>query len=541
MAHGGAGLITRLRWRARRWFWNRFAVFKYDHNRPGTVPVPVSDRPLALVSLASQYRHIPIRRVLVADRVPADERQTVKRLFSRLQALLYRIVPPQQRGLTQVEADAGAALGAAYTSAHRQRFPAPQRPAELAWGPARGPQRPDPEEGVPEGPQAGQRGQTLPGPEGPDLGALAVASPFACYVTRAGDGTFTWDLRVLEAFEHQPGLRPLGAVVSFEKGAGNGGLAAVRIDSDAGSCTPSDPEWPLASRLAMSAASTHLSIVRHFGWIHLAAGGPLAVVTRNELPPDHPLRRLLWPHVYATQYSNDLITEDQLVPGGDFEGMFSLTHRGVCALIDASIDGFDFGTIDPDVDASSRGLGDLATPSIDNRRQHHAVFLAHARRYLERYYDDDGITADEAVRAWEAELARRVSGIGRVTASTVGVESVARLAAAIMQLAALEHEILGSGMWDYQLWTDAVPARVPTDGTRPPLDVYQRLVNANFNLNVHRTALLSDFSDLALNAAGAEAFRAFRADLLALQAEFDASPSEPWRMEPKRLKANINA
>jgi arachidonate 15-lipoxygenase len=368
-----------------------------------------------------------------------------------------------------------------------------------------------------------------------------VASPFACYVTRAGDGTFTWDLRVLEAFEHHPGLSSLGTMVSFERSAADGRLHAVRIDGDAGSCTQSDREWPLARRLAMTAASTHLSIVRHFGWIHLASGGPLAVVTRNELPPDHPLRRLLWPHVYATQYSNDLITEDQLAPGGDFEGIFSLTHRGVCALIDASIDEFDFGTIDPGVDAVRRGLGDLATPSIDNRRQHHAVFLAHARRYLERYYDDDRMAADEAVQAWWAELARRVPGTERVAGPAVGVESVTRLAAAIMQLAAVEHEIFGSGMWDYQLWTDAVPARVPTDGTRPPLDVYQRLVNANFNLNVHRTALLSDFSDLALNAAGAEAFRAFRADLLALQAEFDASPSEPWRMEPKRLKANINA
>jgi hypothetical protein len=534
-------LIAGLRWRARRWFWNRFAIFKYDHNRPDTVPVPVPDRPLALVSLASQYRHIPIQRVLVADRIPDDERQTVKRVFSRVQAALYRIVPPQQRGLPPVDADAGTALGTAYTSAHRERFPAPTRPAELAGREARGPEMPDSAKRSPEAPQAGRRGHAVPELEGPDLGALAVASPFACYVTAAGDGTFTWDLRVLESFEHHPGLRPLGTVVSFETSDGDGRLAAVRIDTDAGSCTPSDPEWPLARRLAMGAASTHLSIVRHFGWIHLAAGGPLAVVTRNEVPPDHPLRRLLWPHVYATQYSNDLITEDQLAPGGDFEGMFSLTHRGVCALLDASIDRFDLGTIDPDVDAMSRGLGDLVTPSIDNRRQHHAVFLTHARRYLERYYDDDRITADEAVRAWWAELARRVPGVERVTGPAVGVESVARLVAAVMQLAAVEHEILGSGMWDYQLWADAVPARVPADGSRPAVDVYQRLVNANFNLNVHRTALLSDFSDLALDAAGAEAFRTFRADLLALQSEFDASPSEPWRMEPKRLKANINA
>ena len=81
---------------------------------------------------------------------------------------------------------------------------------------------------------------------------------------------------------------------------------------------------------------------------------------------------------------------------------------------------------------------------------------------------------------------------------------------------------------------------VPADGTRPPLDVYQRLVNANFNLNVHRTALLSDFSDLALDLGGAEAFQTFRADLLGLQSG-STDPGERWRMEPKRLKANINA
>ncbi len=515
MAHGQARLIARLRWRARRWFWNRLGLFKYDRNRPDTVPVPVPEGPLALVPLASQYRRIPIQRVLVADRIPADERQTVKRAFSRFQAAMYRLLPPQQRGLPPVDADPGVALDVAYTAAHRRRFPPPVRPAAL---------------GEREG-------------EGPDLGALAVASPLACYVAAETHGTFTWNLRVLDEFEYHAGLRSLGSVVTFEAeaGAGDRRLTAVRIDCDAGSCTPSDPEWPLAQRIALSAASMHLSVVRHMGWIHLAAGGPLAVVTRNELPTDHPLRRLLWPHVYATQYSNDLITVDQLVPRGDFDGMFSLTHGGVSSLIDASVDRFDLGVIDPDVDARSRGLRDLTLPAVDNRRQLHAVFLAHARRYLERYYDEDRIVADAAVQAWWAALTRCVPGIEGVAGPGVSVEGVARLTAAVIQLGAVEHEIAGSGMWDYQLWSDALPARVPADGTRPPLDVYQRLVDANFNLNVHRTALLSDFSDLALDPGGAQAFRTFRTDLLALQTELDASPGEPWRMEPKRLKANINA
>jgi arachidonate 15-lipoxygenase len=497
------------RWRARQWFWNHIATFKYDHNHPTPVPPPVADGPVGLVPLASQYRHIPIERAMVADRIPADERQRVKQVFSRIQALLYRVLSPQQRGLPPVDADSRVALAAAYTAAHRRRFPPPTRPAAV---------------------------------DQLDLGELAVASPFACYLTANGDGTFGWDLRLLEKFERHPGMRPLGVVVTFEPSGADGPLRATRIDSDAGSCTPSDPGWPVACRLAMSAASTHLSLVRHFGWIHLASGGPLAVATRNHLPPEHPVRRLVWPHVYATQYSNDLITLDQLTNGGDFESIFSLSHRGVSSLIDATIDEFDLGVVDPDVDAARRGVQGLTSPSIENRRQHHRVFLAHARRYLDCYFDDDRISADAAMQSWRAELDRRIHGIDQVAGSAPTVDGTARLVAAIIQLATVEHEILGSGMWDYQLWSDAVPARVPVDlASGVPVDVYQRLVNANFNLNVHRTALLSDLSSLALDDGGADAFRAFRSDLLALQESLDATSSAPWRMEPKRLKLNINA
>jgi arachidonate 15-lipoxygenase len=245
--------------------------------------------------------------------------------------------------------------------------------------------------------------------------------------------------------------------------------------------------------------------------------------------------------VYATQYSNDLITVDLLSTSGDFEGMFSCTHDSVCALIGGSAADFDLGTVDPDVDASQRGLDGLATPSIDNRRQHHTVFLAHARRYLEHYYDDEQIASDPAVQAWCDDIRLRVHGVDRVAGRCTTLDAVARLVAAVIQLACVEHEILGSGMWDYQLWNDAVPARVMADGSEVPVDVYQRLVNANFNLNVHRTPLMSDFSRLALDPGGAEAFTTFRADLERLQATLDTEPSAPWRMEPKRLKANINA
>jgi arachidonate 15-lipoxygenase len=85
------------------------------------------------------------------------------------------------------------------------------------------------------------------------------------------------------------------------------------------------------------------------------------------------------------------------------------------------------------------------------------------------------------------------------------------------------------------------PVRVYKTLQREPVDVYQRLVNANFNLNVKRAPLLQDFSYLALDAGGADAFRAFRMDLEALQDRLEAGPFAHWKIYPRKLEANINA
>ena len=337
VAHGQARLIARLRWRARRWFWNRLGDLQVRPQPP-------------------RHGAGAGRRT---DRSPwcPSPRSTAASPFS---GRWWRTgSPPTSARPSSVCSPASRRRCTGWclrsSAASRRWTPTPA---------SRSTSRTPPPTGVASRPRYGRR----PGRAGgrgtrPRRARRWRARSPATWPPTA-DGTFTWDLRVLDDFEYHAGLRPLGSVVTFEAeaGASDGRLKAVRIDCDAGSCTPSDPEWPLAQRLALCAASTHLSVVRHMGWIHLAAGGPLAVVTRNQLPPDHPLRRLLWPHVYATQYSNDLITVDQLVPGGDFDGMFSLTHGGVSSLIDASVDRFDLGVIDPDVDAGAGGCATWPSP-----------------------------------------------------------------------------------------------------------------------------------------------------------------------------------
>ena len=501
-------------WEIRRSFWRRLALFKFSNNKPAIIPVPRDDgEKINAVSMASQFRGIPIPNIRVADRVPADEAQRAKFYFYEFQVAMYRLLSPMQHGMPPVNADPHAALNQAYDDEYRKLFPKPQLPPEYQ-------------------PQI-------------ELGRIAVASPYACYVERTPEGAYQWDLRILDQYEHHKGLRSIGARVLFRLNEAARRLEATQIDCDLGVCKPGDANWEQAQRIALCAATTHVSLVRHFNGVHLAAGGPFAIATRNSLPAAHPLRRLLWPHMYGTQYSNQVVTKGQMAKGGDFETTFSFTHAGMCKLFGDTYEQYDVTVLDPLRDAERRDIanGSFDTPALANRLELFNVMLAHAERYLRAYYDsDEALRADESFQNWLAELDRLVpNGVRRLCGDAVSIESAARLIAAFIYLATVEHEILGTGLWNYQLWTNVQPVRIYRNGQRETVDVYQRLVNANFNLNVRRARLMQDFGYLALNRKGADAFRTFRYELQLLQSRMEQEPFAHWKIYPNILEANINA
>jgi arachidonate 15-lipoxygenase len=242
--------------------------------------------------------------------------------------------------LPSIDSDPQKALAEAYTTAHRRCFPAPVIPEEYQ--------------------------------SAVDLGSLAVAGPYACYIERSPEGGYQWDLRRLARYEHHDGLRSCGMRTLFRVNEPARKLEAVQIDCELGSCKPGDSNWELATKIALCAVTTHLSLVRHFNWVHLAAGGPFAIATRNCLSANHPLRRLLWPHLFGTQYSNQIVTKGQMAKGGDFETIFSFTHAGMCKLFEESYEEYDITVLHPARDGEIRGISNAGfdTPALFNREAH---------------------------------------------------------------------------------------------------------------------------------------------------------------------------
>jgi Lipoxygenase len=501
-------------WTVRRTFWNLLSIVKFFANLPRAAPEPVEDRrPIRPIPLKERYSRIPITKVLVADHVPPDETKRGRLLFTKVQAVLYRLFPPTQPDLPEIDPDPRKAVARGYS---RWRAVVPLRRPSVP---------PEYEEPI-------------------DLGYLAVAGPYACYLRAAGED-YEWDFGFLRDYERHSELRSLACRVVFRVDEDARRLSAVEIESDElGLSRPGDATWDDARRIALGAATNHLSLVRHFNWVHLAAVSNFAMVTRNTLSPDHPVRRVLWPHMWGTQYSNELVTNILLMKGGDFESVFSFTHSGLCQLFDDSYGRFDILVMDPVADARERGIldGGFALPYLDNRQAHHEVFHAHAERYLRLYYGtDDDVRADAEVRAWVEGLERHVpGGIAKLLGKDVTVDGIIRLVAGFIYFGSVEHEVLGTGLWDYQLWTHVQPTRIYESGRRESVDVFQRLVNYNFILNVRRSPMCADFSYMATDPAGKEAFGVFLADLQALQKRLDAEEPAYWKVSPKLLESGVN-
>ena len=369
-----------LTWYLRRGIWDFVTWGKFVGAKPVDIPKPpAKSKHVATKPMSEAIPDVSLDRVMVcppAD-IPEDERSWHGIVY-RIQVWAYKIYSPMQRDLPRIDPDPQVALKRAFDGPRRKRFHDPELPPEYL--------------GL------------------PDLGSLAVRGPYACYTKSRADGRWEWDLTMLDNYEHHPGLVKIGSRVVFRENKKHL-LEVDEIQCALGTITPFHPEWEQATKIALCAASTHLSLVRHFNWVHLAGGAQLAVATRNGLPTDHPLFRLLWPYIYGTLQSNDMVTRGQMARRGDFETTFSFTFKGMCDLFDDTYREYQHSVNDPETDAKSRGLDGAGfdTPTQDNLEELFEVMHVFVRDYLGIFFPRHGTGAqdvrnDQDTKAWLREL-----------------------------------------------------------------------------------------------------------------------------------------
>ena len=142
----------------------------------------------------------------------------------------------------------------------------------------------------------------------------------------------------------------------------------------------------------------------------------------------------------------------------------------MCKLSADSYEGYDVTVLNPALDAERRGIkrAGFDTPALVNQEAIYDVLHAHVLRYLRLYYSSDrDVQADAAVIAWMESLDRLVpNGIRKLRGDEITIESAARVISAFIYLATVQHDLLGTGLWNYQMWTNVQPVRVCKNGQR---------------------------------------------------------------------------
>ena len=151
------------------------------------------------------------------------------------------------------------------------------------------------------------------------------------------------------------------------------------------------------------------------------------------------------------------------------------------------------------------------------------------------------------MRSWLGALDAAIpNGIGAVLADGISRAGLARLIGGYIFEGNTRHDLAGTTLWDYQLWADKNPTRVLRNGKSVGVDVYQRVVNNNFGLQLKRAELLNDYSYLATAQRGAAAFHQFFDECKTLQRKYDDElagldpGATTWCMQPKNLEISMN-
>jgi hypothetical protein len=263
---------------------------------------------------------------------------------------------------------------------------------------------------------------------------------------------------------------------------------------------------------------------------------PFAVVT-HQLPPVHPIRRLLAPHLADTLSTNFHTHLTLRRSGFDVTG-FSFSYDTILRYYDDGAKYFDISRLDPRDDVAARGIAEsLNYPHHPQALMYLAVFEDYVRAYVDLYYPDDAALAlDETAQRWFRELDRAlVRGLrGYVPGLTKA--SLIKLCAVFIYSISVEHE--DNTMWDYAMF---LPATVREDGQPESCGQLQSVVDFQVIISSATNRLMHDASHVALDAAGARVMRDFQARLAALQDELEAQPDRYWRIYPKNLEASISA
>jgi hypothetical protein len=366
------------------------------------------------------------------------------------------------------------------------------------------------------------------------LGALALGGPFAKLLNciDAEKGLYAIDLSHMHAYPVRDGLMRLGCRINYE--FRNGEMTVTDILYAGETVRPGEPRWNLMEQVAMASLTTHLTVWRQ-GMEYHASGLACFPAATFSLPPEHPIRRLMTPHMIDT-LSVSYYTHLTLRRNGFDVTGFTFPIDILFQYYNDGVKDFDLLRLDIRVDRKRREIpDDLDYPYHRQALQYYELFESYVRAYINHYYPTEEALADDGdAHIWFETLDRTIMNGVRKYVPKLDRAGLIDLCTVIIYSVVIAHD--ENSLWDYAVF---MPTLVHEDGLPMTLGEIQCVSNFQLVICSATSNLTDDFSYLAVDAQGANLMRQFRRDLAALQQEMEAGSDAYWRVYPNTLKSSV--
>ena len=502
-------LLMRAAWRLRKFVWScTWAFIVVMRLWPRRVRVPTEDNAIELIPAPESYPDFRSPTLVVPSDVPRAEMTLPGAMTVQVLHVLQDVYPIIASHQPDASADPEQRVKDAYSWVYRLVKEPPTWDPEL------------------------ERSRR----EGNLLGALATGGPFAKLVERksAKNSDYLIDLEYLARYQVRDGLAPLGCQIHFTEREGR--LVPTGIGYRGQTAAPGDTRWAFLERIALCSLATHTTVWRHGMQYHVGGVAPFAVMT-HQLPPNHPVRRLLTPHIADTLSTNFHTHLTLRRSGFDVMG-FSFPYDTILRYYDDGANYFNITRLDPRVDTDRRGIADsIDYPYLRQASGYFDFFETYVREYIEHYYPDDAALAqDAAAQTWFSSLDRHVRHGIADYAGPLNRASLTRLCTLYIYSVSVEHE--DNTMWNYATF---LPATVREDGGAESVGQVQAIMDFEMVIASATNKLTRDFSHVALDPGGAAIMQGFQSRLRTLQSQMEREPRTHWRIYPRDLEASVSA
>lgn len=363
-----------------------------------------------------------------------------------------------------------------------------------------------------------------------NLAFQGMAAHLLAPVTGQGNVAFKVDLASLGEVPVRDGNERMGATAFFDA---DRNLLSIYVSNDDATYVSGDELWEHAKWHFRCAVFAYVTIADHLSGLHLGVSELTMEACREQLPADHPLRRLLKPHVYIAAKTQTTAVKVLAAQGGIAERLWPFTFEGLGMLLKQGIESGPFEHFPQRLkNGGLANLSDEMYPYATDGLALYEVCREYVENYVEIYFPGESIVDDVAVQAWWKQLETNAagSGLGTLQTKTQLVDLVAQIVFAVSGW----HSHVGADT-RYLADPSFVAGKVRAGSELPDIQSTFLIFSLNAVTGLYQPKLLDDFTHVYLELhkeKAVEVFQQFQKSLIALGRDIDSrneSRSMPLR------------